>query len=63
MARMTGDDLVTALVQAHDGATARAIADDAPWQAVMEAAGLLYLGEDDHGLRWYRNAVASAARE
>jgi hypothetical protein len=58
---MTGDDLVTALTEAHDERTACAIADDAPASAVRAAADILYV-EGDHSLRWLRNAIVSEAR-
>jgi hypothetical protein len=58
---MTGDDLITALVEAHDMPTARAVVDAAPASAVRAAADLMYV-DGDHGMRWLRNAVVSEAR-
>jgi hypothetical protein len=59
---MTGDALITALVQAPDQAAADAIAATAPAFAVSEAADTMYLTDEPHGLAWYRRAVAREAR-
>jgi hypothetical protein len=59
---MTGDDLITALVQAPTQAEADAIAATAPALAVSDAADLLYLTDAPHGLKWYRRTVAREAR-
>jgi len=58
----TGDTLITACVQAASDDEALAIAATVPALVIMEAADLLYLGDDAHGIRWYRRMVASAAR-
>lgn len=58
---MTGDDLITALVNAATDDDALAIARTAPAGAVLQAADLLYL-DDGHALAWYRKAVAREAR-
>jgi hypothetical protein len=58
---MTGDDLITALVEAQDDATAREIVNSAPASAVRSAADLMYV-DDDMGMRRLRNRVASEAR-
>lgn len=59
---MTGDSLITALVQAGSDAEARAIAGKAPQHAVWAAADLLYVDAEGHALAWTRRAVAAEAR-
>ena len=59
---MTGDTLITRMVEAPSLAEARAIVDQAPRAALFEAADLLYVDCADHGMRWIRNAVVSEAR-
>lgn len=60
---MTGDDLVTALVQADSDDAALVIAATAPLCAIREATDLLYIDTStSHRIRWYRRAVAREAR-
>jgi hypothetical protein len=59
---MTGDDLITALVQAGSTVEARAIIDGAPAPAVVQAADLLYVSDAITGIRPLRNAVLQEAR-
>jgi Arc/MetJ family transcription regulator len=61
-APVTGDDLITQLVEATDLREARAIMDAALPDAVFAAADLTYVDCDGHGMRWIRNAVLSEAR-
>jgi hypothetical protein len=59
---MSGDTLITALVQAPDAQAALAIASSAPIAAVREAADLLYVEADGHAGRTIRRYVAEQAR-
>lgn len=59
---MSGDDLISALVEAHDVPTARAIVNDAPRAAVVAAADLLYVEWEGRSVRTLRNAVLGEAR-
>lgn len=58
---MSGDTLITRLVQAATDSAALAIAAAAPIGAVREAADLLYTGESA-GPRTLRRLVAEQAR-
>ncbi len=59
---MSGDTLITRLVQAGSDAEALAIASAAPISAVRAAADLLYFEADGHGGRTIRRYVAEQAR-
>ena len=57
---ITGDSLITRLVQAPSAAAALAIAAAAPITAIRAAADLLYV--EEHGPRTLRRIVAEEAR-
>lgn len=58
---MTGDTLITKLVNAYSDSEARTVAQLAPAQAIREAADLLYL-DDQASIARLRGMVTREAR-
>jgi hypothetical protein len=59
---MTGDDLITLVVEAPSSADALAIVRTASVGARYQACDLLWLDADAHGMPWMMRAIVSEAR-
>ena len=61
-APMTGDDLITAVVQAPTPDDAARIVREASGHAVLAAADLLYIDPTGHSVPWLRQQIVREAR-
>jgi hypothetical protein len=61
-ALQSGDDLISALVEARSAHEAQVIANGAPGRLLYQAADLMYLDTDGMGMASVRRAVVAEAR-